>query len=92
MGGIKPTRPFDRSHLSNAGKEASRAHRQLRRVADKILDLVADADAAGLSSAEVEQAFLRFCTDREQIADAASLFLAALKTKEATAGGPRMGG
>lgn len=67
---------FDTSRLGNAGKEAARAHKQLRKVSEKLQSLTDEAIKAGLSSKQIEQSFLKFCSTHEQTIDAASLFLA----------------
>jgi len=70
------TDEFDLSRLSNAGKEAARTHKQLRKAAERLKTVVDDAIAAELTSAQIENAMLKFCSTHEQISDASSLFLA----------------
>ncbi len=57
---------FDLSRISNAGKEAARAHKQFRKAADKLKTVTDEALAAGLSSHQVEHAMLKFCSTHEQ--------------------------
>lgn len=70
---------FDTSRLSNAGKEAARAHKNLRRASEKLMTVVNEAIAAGLTAGEVEYFMLKFCSTREEISDAVSLFEAACR-------------
>ena len=76
---------YDESKLSNAGKNAARAHRQLRKARDQILASVDEATEAGLSSAQIEAAFLRYCNGRAEVSDAASLFVAAIELRDKAA-------
>lgn len=67
---------FDLSRLSNAGKEAARAHKNLRKVALKLKALDKEARAAGFSANQIDGALFGFCSTEEECSDAASLFLA----------------
>jgi len=67
---------FDLSRLSNAGKEAARVHKQLRKTAERIKAVTDEALAAGVPPWEIDQAMFKFCSTSEQLNDAASLFLA----------------
>lgn len=72
---------FDLSRLSNAGKEAARAHKHLRKAADKLEAMVNEALAAGLTTKQAEAAMLKFCSTREEMLDASSLFMAIAQIK-----------
>jgi len=67
---------FDLSRISNAGKEAARAHKQLRKAAEKLKTVTDEALAAGASPGQVEHAMFKFCSTREQVVDASSVFIA----------------
>jgi hypothetical protein len=73
---------FDVSKLSNAGKEAARTHKTMRKTAVRLVDLVAEAKEAGMTPAQIEQALLKFCSDRQEMVDAVSLFEAAVMMRE----------
>ncbi len=72
---------FDLSRLSNAGKEAARSHKHLRKAADKLETVVEEALAAGLTTNQVEVAMLKFCSTRDEVIDATSVFLAITQIK-----------
>lgn len=82
------TDKFDLSRLSNAGKEAARTHKQLRKAAERLKAVVDEAIAADLSSRQIENAMLKFCSTHEQVTDAVSLFMA-MNEIEARKGTPQ---
>jgi hypothetical protein len=73
---------FDASRLSNAGKEAARAHKQMRKAGERLMEIVDQAIEEGFSVREIENVMLRFCSSREERMDALSLWLAVCQIRE----------
>lgn len=75
---------FDRSRLSNAGKNVAKDYARFRKSCDTLMARVDEAIEAGLTTADIEGTMLRFCTPSE-MRDCVICFDAASKVRETAA-------